>query len=596
MGLTHLHWRLILEFLPVEEAFGAARVCRNLCFAQEQLDARAYVKEIRPSTWLGWIYSEPMGQSFWRQLLREWHLCLKTSALQVAFVNGHGHVIAVEENTALASPPQRGDPFPIDWDDELYFCSIEPFDLEAIWWHFLEPQLFEWDEHGLEPVPGYKGDLSVPRRLLDETIAVLALNAAWFWLSYWIRQLQAILLLRDGRFLLIGTSEDQASIQSQVTVRACRVFVADSLGALVAYAQDDRSREILRTQLPGSSSLSATADFSLRRVKMPRVTVDRWSEFSRFQDIFGDWRKPYAPAKTPAKAPRPKGVLYSYRPTAAKPTEQQLRNGMRCRVRREGEALVWKRCRCEGWDIGPVAPELEREYVEQAWREDRRWRSVSVLSLRRDSYYSAVVSQVISPTVVDIQYTNPTEWEDLTTEKLIDLDVDIGRIRVLPSNSWYRSFLEVWVPFPGGHCGTRDFGPTSPQRTSRNGATARAPPESPGPDTECTDTESVGNPTDGSLKLAEVFADSLEAHIFRCKTLSEEKTMLEEERDAIEQLHEVRASPRGKDMALAKRLFLQLLRTPFWMKWTGPLQGESPARVRRVSPRAGVFFERLEIA
>lgn len=32
--------------------------------------------------------------------------------------------------------------------------------------------------------------------------------------------------------------------------------------------------------------------------------------------------------------------------------------------------------------------------------------------------------------VVDIQYTNPTEWEDLTTEKLIDLDVDIGRIRV----------------------------------------------------------------------------------------------------------------------------------------------------------------------
>eukprot|EP00913_Durusdinium_trenchii_P026716 g25063.t1 len=239
-------------------------------------------------------------------------------------------------------------------------------------------------------------------------------------------KLQAILLLRDGRFLLIGTSEDQASIQSQVTVRACRVFVADSLGALVAYAQDDRSREILRTQLPGSSSLSATADFSLRRVKMPRVTVDRWSEFSRFQDIFGDWRKPYAPAKTPAKAPRPKGVLYSYRPTAAKPTEQQLRNGMRCRVRREGEALVWKRCRCEGWDIGPVAPELEREYVEQAWREDRRWRSVSVLSLRRDSYYSAVVSQ------------------------LIDLDVDIGRIRVLPSNSWYRSFLEDHMIAWGG--------------------------------------------------------------------------------------------------------------------------------------------------
>lgn len=44
---------------------------------------------------------------------------------------------------------------------------------------------------------------------------------------------------------------------------------------------------------------------------------------------------------------------------------------MRCRVRREGEALVWKRCRCEGWDIGPVAPELEREYVEQAKREGK---------------------------------------------------------------------------------------------------------------------------------------------------------------------------------------------------------------------------------
>lgn len=48
-----------------------------------------------------------------------------------------------------------------------------------------------------------------------------------------------------------------------------------------------------------------------------------------------------------------------------------------------------------------------------------------------------------------------------------------------------------------------------------------------------------------------VFADVLSKSHHRAD--GARKTMLEEERDAIEQLHEVRASPRGKDMALAKR-------------------------------------------
>lgn len=207
-----------------------------------------------------------------------------------------------------------------------------------------------------------------------------------------------------------------------------------------------------------------------------------------------------------------------------------------------------------------------------SWLQDRRFLSFSKgchLGLRRDVSYSAVVIGR-DENAVDVRYTNPSEWADGASgftnslgsslkETLVEADVDIRRVTVLPESEWYWNFWQTWE---------RGELP----RTSSVGDFL-FPPES-----------EVKH-----LKLADAFADTERGHLFRCELLGQEKEMLHEDfQEMIQKLMlDVQSSidrdrgrlwPRQADMAMAKRLFLKLLRTPFWMKWIAQ-GGESPSKV-----------------
>lgn len=118
-------------------------------------------------------------------------------------------------------------------------------------------------------------------------MAVLSLNAAWFSYSFWTRQLQAILLLRDGRFLLVGSTEMQGTINSQASVQVLRCFVSDSLNSLVTLAQDPRSRELLGTSVGGEAK-----QLAMRMVRSPRVPHwDAEDHKEVVKQTFGEWRE-----------------------------------------------------------------------------------------------------------------------------------------------------------------------------------------------------------------------------------------------------------------------------------------------------------------
>ena len=186
--------------------------------------------------------------------------------------------------------------------------------------------------------------------------------------------------------------------------------------------------------------------------------------------------------------------------------------------------------------------------------------------------YSAVVIGRDEDTV-DVRYTNPSEWADGASgftnslgsslkETLVEADVDIRRVTVLPESEWYWNFWQTW----------------------ERGELPR--------------TSSVGDflfPPENEvkhLKLADAFADTERGHLFRCELLDQEKEMLHD--DQQEMIHKLlldvqsidrerqngeRLWPRQADMAMAKRLFLKLLRVPpFWMKWIAS-GGESPSKV-----------------
>ena len=436
----------------------------------------------------------------------------------------------------------------------------------------------------LEPVFGYSGDMSLPK-LSEDVLAVLALNAAWFQDSFLTRQLQGILLLRDGRFLLIGSCEMQGTIDSQLCARVYRCFVSDSLMSLVTFAQDPRSREILRTRVPGSEmeqeKVSPNLNAALQEVKVPRIDYE---DKAILEETFGEFKK---------ASKESEGVLFNTLLMDQEELRANIKVGDLVRVKREGATFGWISCQCEGKSPipqGPVAPDVEEDFVHSSKSQDLRWLSFSGgchLGLLNGRYYQAKVVRVMdNGSRLDVQYLDPTEWANGNSgftnglgndrhDSYIEADVDILRCTVLPSSSWYWSFKEVW-----DRCGSFaslscDFGG---ERSS--GGSVRAFPSGP-----------WGYPSDAGapeapafLKLADVFADTLPAHDFRCRILSEEKDMLPNDQGMIEELCASKEKgsdcfPRQKTMVLGKELGLKLLRVPtFWKKWMEQ-GGESPAKM-----------------
>ncbi|CAJ1393018.1 unnamed protein product [Effrenium voratum] len=514
----------VLSYLPANEAFGAAKVSQAFQKSQACLDARLYLSQIRPDAWL---HRNELDQEFNRQLLRDWHLCLRGSALQVAYVDYHQHLIYVEPSCSLTASPQRQDPVPVDVDSQDYRCSIEPFDLDCLWWDCLQGELFDWprveqsdaqfgsapaagyqpqarevpvESFELEAVPGYHGSLAAPK-LPDDVLAILSLNAAWFNCSFWARELQGIFL--------------------------------------------------------------------------PRVESNNSEDFEK---RFGRFLRA---SKSCDK------VLFSTLEVDHEEGRKHLQAGDRVRVLRGGNTFIWSSCRCGDWAVpqGAVSPQLDAEYLERASQQDLRFNTFSGgchLGLRRNQWYDAEVVHVNADNTLDVKFTNPEEWSSGASgftdgrgndrnEAPIEADVAIERAKVLPKNRWYSAFQAVWKECRCFTTVSMSFGDAGRSVHGSNNTSEEA---------EMKEVDSKAEIR--FLKLADVFADTAEAHRFRFTTLFEEKDMLAgEDRQSIEELHSTVPDgryPRGAHMALGKRLFLQLLRTSFWEKWIAQ-GGESPSKI-----------------
>ena len=588
----------VLSYLPANEAFGAAKVSQAFQKAQASLDAGFFLSQIRPDAWL---HRNDLDQEFNRRLLREWHMCLRDSAMQVAYIDDRQHLIYIEPSCSLAAAPQGQDPFPVSVDSEEYRCSIEPFDSECLWWDCLQAELFDWPRvedseeqldaqpatlagypaakevelpFELEAVPGFHGSLAAPN-LSDDVLVILALNAAWFSYSFWTRQLQGIFLLRDGRFLLVGSCELQGTADSEAQARVYRGFVANSLLSLVTFAQDPRSRQILCTRLPlGQEDIGKGVTPTELMVSIPRVQHNN----ADFAERFG----PFLRASKSCDK-----VLFSTLEVDQEEERKHLKAGDRVRVlRSRGDVFKWSSCDCDNWAVsrGAVSPQLDAQYLERASQEDLRFFSYSGgchLGLRRDRWYDAEVVHVNADNTLDLKYTNPREWANGASgytdgqgndrnEAPIEADVAIERAKVLPQSRWYSAFQDAWEG-----CGS--FSTISLSFGDGGGESVRGFAHNMSQQDENTEGDSKAEPR--FLKLADVFADTAEAHRFRSMRLFEEKDLfVGQDRQSIEELHStVPGFPRAQ-MALGKRLFLQLLRSDFWEKWVAA-GGESPSKI-----------------
>jgi len=438
-----------------------------------------------------------------------------------------------------------------------------------------------------EAVPGYKGSCAIPK-LPEDVLAVLALNAAWFTYSFWTRKLQAVLLLRDGRYLLVGTSEMQGTIDSQAAGLACRCFVADSLASIVLFAQDDISRQILRVRTPESPDskrkLQRLNDSS-SRLQMPRVEGDVGQE-----EVFGKFPKADEVLQSLTRPP-----LFSNTTFDQDQARASVKRGAKCRVRRESPTFGFASCSTQEWDLtdGPVNPAKEQEYVQRAQASDRRFISFSggcCLGLKTGRHYSAEVQHVdVAAGTVDLVYTDYQEWAvgnsghtgargstGVLLPPLQEADVEMDRVLLLPSDEWYWHFQNVWDPCGCFTTMSLDFEHMGPGVAPADKKQKKESPK----EASCS-----------FLELADLFRDTCQAHIHRCELVSKAADLLPEDAEDVELLMSALRSyragppegskmwPSGQQMLLGKRLMLRLLRTEkFWKEWTEK-GGESPTFV-----------------
>jgi len=265
--------QIVLNFLETAEAF---RLCmfvmpvwgRTGCL--KILDWHSRMLRIRPQAWMqrGDVGAILNDSEFCQTLVMESHQCLHDAALQVAFVTENQHIISIEPTALLATPPQGMDCFPVAYDSAEYCRRIFQFSSEDVWWASLEKGLF-WSREGsmedsdsesqeemsTQPsrscrgVPGFTGSKE-PFKMPLDVAAILALNGAWYESRILDRSLQAILLLRDGRFALVGACEHVGTSLLDSACQAGQCLVAKSLLALVNLGQDPTSRMLLGTTAP----------------------------------------------------------------------------------------------------------------------------------------------------------------------------------------------------------------------------------------------------------------------------------------------------------------------------------------------------------
>eukprot|EP00439_Symbiodinium_sp_Y106_P014390 s2627_g2.t1 len=462
-----------------------------------------------------------------------------------------------------------------------------------------------------EAVPGYKGSCAIPK-LPEDVLAVLALNAAWFTYSFWTRKLQAVLLLRDGRYLLVGTSEMQGTIDSQAAGLACRCFVADSLASIVLFAQDDISRQILRVRTPESPDskrkLQRLNDSS-SRLQMPRVEGDVGQE-----EVFGKFPKADEVLQSLTRPP-----LFSNTTFDQDQARASVKRGAKCRVRRESPTFGFASCSTQEWDLtdGPVNPAKEQELPD----------GFRLLSLPSSLEDQPVQHVDVAAGTVDLVYTDYQEWAvgnsghtgargstGVLLPPLQEADVEMDRVLLLPSDEtlkklgasplilgsiaelelytelrrktygraypepreWYWHFQNVWDPCGCFTTMSLDFEHMGPGVAPADKKQKKESPK----EASCS-----------FLELADLFRDTCQAHIHRCELVSKAADLLPEDAEDVELLMSALRSyragppegskmwPSGQQMLLGKRLMLRLLRTEkFWKEWTEK-GGESPTFV-----------------
>lgn len=675
-SLTDSFTLAALSHLSAPKAFQAQCVCRRWLGVVQRLDAKALVLSWRPAGWLLGAASAPCLEdaSFCRALLRDLHTCLADSALQVAYITWKQHLIFIEPTAKLASPPQGGDVFPVGSDRDHYTCRIVPFSQNKVWWSCLEGEAFYWpledEDEGTRPatdqdnanetstssatppgrlalrtceaVPGFGGS-SDAFRLPEDVAAVLALNAAWYKGSFMNRKLQTILLLRDGRFALLGSCEDKGSIDSHARGYATRCLVADSLANLVTHAQDDFSRRLLRTQLPCKVSRSATppdnhgsgsGDTGKPDVAMSAALAG--SKFSRQVSAVALPRSPLGDILGHFLTSSAADAKWSEPPLFDKTMEKEsaanVQPGDEVRVLHEGLELKWSACTWPDNDLaqGPVDPERELKLLAEAEQKGLRFLTYSAgCTVGRDRrfHYPAVVQTVdrMSSTADVLYTTEATDGNSGFTGSLgrmcdaelpptQETDVAFHRIHIVPKSPWFQDFLAAWKPcgaFVSLNSSFEDSENDEDAQVAEDRGTCRVFSDAQvaedrgacrvfgaSSETGDKDSSSATFAAHRLCRVADAFRDSRDAHTFRLQELSTHRTLLvgslQEEKlagllaasPALGSLRSVQQPlqmwPRQAEMELGKRLFLELLRHPsYWPIWQTK-GGESSAHIAKL--------------
>lgn len=644
-----------VSYLSAPKAFQVQSVCRCWLAILQQLDAKALVLSWRPAGWLLGAASAPClaDAIFCRALLRDLHACLASSALQVAYVTSQQHLVFVEPTAKLATPPQGGDVFPVNVDRDHYSCRIAPFSQDKVWWSCLEGEAFQWPLEGeeggtrlradplhaseavaasspqgraavraCEAVPGFVG-ASDAFRMPEDVAAVLALNAAWYEYSFMTRKLQTILMLRDGRFALLGSSENQNSMDSHACGCTTRCLVADSLASLVALAQDDYSRRLLQTELPCKVSRSAACqdsdgrgggitsslDVAALDCSKSSLPLTAATKFSRQLSAVALPRSLSSghhhldgfvtcAAAEAADAPGHHPPLFDksreMEPVAA------VQVGDEVRVLHEGLVLQWVKCDWpdNGLAKGPVDPEHEVQLLGEARQKGLRWRHGSTVGHASGCHYAAFVQAVHRPSsAVDVLYSaEPHDGNDGFTGSLgstrdatlpptQETDVGFHRVALVPRSAWYKEFRAAWEP-----CGAFSFLCSAFEDSEGNEEEAPVAVRCFSAAAEAEEARrSADAPAAHRLgRVADAFRDTQESHSFRLQELSAHEALLLGVQQ--EDLSALLASspgpgqmwPRQPAVDLGKRLFLELLRHPsYWPTWQAR-GGESPAHIAKL--------------
>jgi len=283
----------------------------------------------------------------------------------------------------------------------------------------------------------------------QDVAAVLALTGSWYQYSFNERLLQIILLLKDGRFALLASSDEQGTIDPEANCDVSCCVVADSLLALVAFGQDSSSRRVLKTRLPGAqpeSSESTTFSEHFFSCVPPQGTDPRrsevWKGFLSANDLPGSMGL---------------NKLYDLADFDQDEARMRIAVGDLVKVKHDGLQLSWQSGIWPDIAEGAIDPIKEAEL--QAAKPLATIAGECFIGQKRGASYLAKVVSLSSgtgPATIDVLFAckmydgggsftgSLGSFKGSEIQPIHETDVPTSRVVVISKNPWVAEFNKVW--------------------------------------------------------------------------------------------------------------------------------------------------------